>query len=519
MTAQVTGEAVNIRPGVSILSVLRHLNYKPWYAIAEFVDNAIQSYQEHSDRLRRVTKGRYTLKVSIEIDANDDGRIVVRDNAAGIHENDYDRAFRTAAVPPDRSGLSEFGMGMKSAACWFARRWQVRTKALGENIERTVRFDIDTIVKDEIEELDVQVRSARPEDHYTEITLWDLHHKPQKRTVGKIKEHLTSIYRVFLRDEELELTYNGEKLQYPEPEALKAPYFKDPGGPTIQWEKRIDIDLGQGRTVDGWAALLATGSTTGAGFALFRRNRLIQGSADEGYRPPEIFKASTGYIYQRLFGELHVEGLGVSHTKDGIQWGDAEERFLDLLKQQLDAQPLPLLDQAEGHRVKRKPEEYRSGAEIAVRKVIEVIERQVPQVIEQQIAEPPQASAPPAELPPARTAAERVICTTIHGRPWEITLDMSEDPAVGDWVSFFDNQPSTEALDPTAPRRIGARVSMAHPFMERFGGTQSWDIEPLLRVAVAIVLAEVTARESGIKFAGEIRRRVNNLLRDALAQP
>ena len=36
-----------------------------------------------------------------------------------------------AAIPPDRSGLSEFGMGMKSAACWFAPRWSVRTKALG----------------------------------------------------------------------------------------------------------------------------------------------------------------------------------------------------------------------------------------------------------------------------------------------------------------------------------------------------------------------------------------------------
>jgi hypothetical protein len=37
-------ERVSIRPGVGILSVLRHLNYKPWFALAEFVDNAVQSY-------------------------------------------------------------------------------------------------------------------------------------------------------------------------------------------------------------------------------------------------------------------------------------------------------------------------------------------------------------------------------------------------------------------------------------------------------------------------------------------
>jgi hypothetical protein len=35
--------SVNIRPGVNVLSVLPHLNYKAWYALAEFVDNAIQS--------------------------------------------------------------------------------------------------------------------------------------------------------------------------------------------------------------------------------------------------------------------------------------------------------------------------------------------------------------------------------------------------------------------------------------------------------------------------------------------
>lgn len=45
-------DSVNIRPGVSILSVLRHLNYKPWYAIAEFVDNSIQSYLDYRDELQ-----------------------------------------------------------------------------------------------------------------------------------------------------------------------------------------------------------------------------------------------------------------------------------------------------------------------------------------------------------------------------------------------------------------------------------------------------------------------------------
>ena len=45
---------VNIRPGVTILSVLKHLNYKPYYALAEFVDNAIDSYLKNETELRKI---------------------------------------------------------------------------------------------------------------------------------------------------------------------------------------------------------------------------------------------------------------------------------------------------------------------------------------------------------------------------------------------------------------------------------------------------------------------------------
>ena len=54
-----------------------------------------------------------------------------------------------------------------------------------------------------------------------------------------------------------------------------------------------------------------------AGFALFRRDRLIQGSGDEGYRPELIFGKPNTFAYQRVFGEIHLDGFQVSHTKDG----------------------------------------------------------------------------------------------------------------------------------------------------------------------------------------------------------
>src|SRR5437762_1866567 len=103
------GIQVSIRPGVSVLSLFRHLNYKPWYAMAEFVDNSIQSYTANVKRLKNAHGPAYKLKVEIEIDL-DGKRIVVRDNAAGIDAEDYQRAFKPAEPPPDTSGLAEFGV-------------------------------------------------------------------------------------------------------------------------------------------------------------------------------------------------------------------------------------------------------------------------------------------------------------------------------------------------------------------------------------------------------------------------
>ncbi|MCY4540910.1 MAG: ATP-binding protein [Rhodobacteraceae bacterium] len=194
---------VDIRPGVSILAVLRHLNYKPWYALAEFVDNAVESLSRNIDSLRAHHGNGFKLVVSIDIDTSSPARISIRDNAAGIAIADFGRAFRPAAIPPDRSGLAEFGMGMKSAACWCAPLWHVRTSALDEPVTRTVRYEIANIVNDEIEELDIKEAPEDADRHFTEIVLEDIFHVPVGRTIGKLKEHLTDIYRVLIREGDL----------------------------------------------------------------------------------------------------------------------------------------------------------------------------------------------------------------------------------------------------------------------------------------------------------------------------
>lgn len=511
--AAVDSNRVSIRPGVSVLSVLRHLNYKPWFALAEFVDNAVQSYAENKVELHKLHGPKWRLKVAIEVDSSTPGRIVIRDNAAGIRRSVFPRAFRPAVVPPDRTGLSEFGMGMKSAACWFAPKWQVRTKALGETVERSVRFDIAKIVRDEIEELEFEERQARAEDHYTEISLDDLHHIPVKRSIGKIKEHLTDIYRVLVRSGALELKLGNEILQYEEPTILNAPLYKEPNGQRHLWKKEIDFDLGNGLSVRGFAALRDPGNYARSGFSLFRRGRLIEGSGEEGYRPPLIF-GTTGASYAklRLFGELHLDGFDVSHTKDGFRWDDNEEPFLELLKEHLDTDDFPMLRQCENYRALASKKDRTQAATKALQRTGDAIADSASEVLPTVAdKEPVDTQTDPLEA--QATLATRELQFDFRGEPWLVKIELSDDPAEGDWLTISDLGTSGGG-----PDTIEIRLSMAHPFMITFAQTDADEIEPLLRIAAALAIAEKLARRAGVKSAGTIRRNMNEILREALSQ-
>ena len=403
-------------------------------------------------------------------------------------------------------------MGMKSAACWFAPHWYVRTTAFGESVTRTVRYDIANIVNDETEELDIEEVSEDTDRHYTEIVLEEIFHVPVGRTVAKLKEHLTDIYRVFIREGTLELRFNGETLGPVEPPILNALYFRNQAGPSMFWRKEIGFDFGEGMSVHGFAALRETANTAKAGFSLFRRGRMIEGSGDEGYRPAFIFGSSNSYRYQRLFGELHLSGFEVSHTKDGFRWDENEQPFLELLREHLDSEELPLLKQAEGYRVRVARAQLARTATQAVTNTARVIEERLPAALPA-ISDSPPVDAPNVESPHQATLARRQFDIHFRDKDWRVSIELTEDPAESQWLVFSDVAASTEH-----PRSLDIRVSMVHPFMVRFAQMDSEDVEALLRVAAALALAEVLARDSGVRHAGTIRRNVNDIIRQALSE-
>ncbi len=513
---------IEIRPEVTMLSVLRHLNYKAWFAMAEFIDNAIQSFVANQELLRLIDGPDYQLTVRIKIETSGPGLITITDNAAGISDADFPRAFRAAQVPDDRSGLSEFGMGMKSAACWFARTWSVRTKAVNESIERTISFDVRHIVENRIESLSTTAIDADPRAHYTVVSLTGLHHSPQGRTIQKIKEHLASIYRMYTRDGRLVLWVNDEQLQYQTPTTLIAVPYVGASIPAegsevkeVEWRKELDFDFGEGQRVTGFAALRETGSTSLAGFALFRRDRLIEGSHDDTYRPPLIFKQTNSYPYQRLFGELQIEGFDVSHTKDGFRWEEFEEIFLEYLKAELEKSPLDLLAQAENYRALPTRRSIQERAIAATTLVANYIEREVVPLLQESHEDRDSPEPLPVELPPNLTeASSRTIEINDGTWDWKITLRTSVDPAIDQWVSVAQSSSATG----DECRTLTLDVSLAHPFSTRFLGANSENIELLLRFASAVCIALALTHDVAGDPPETMLYFFNSLLRGALVR-
>ncbi len=517
---------INIRPSVTILSALRHLNYKTWFALAEFVDNSIDSFLKNEKELKEFEGNDFKLVVHIVVNQTDK-KITITDNAAGIHQKDFERALKTAEIPPINTGLSEFGMGMKSAACWFSNYWLVKSTAMGETTERIVIFDVDKIVKEQIETLEVYNKKAYSTNHQTIIELQQVHNIPQKRTLGKIKEHLTSIYRDFFRQGILDIYFNTELLVYEEPKPLKAPFYKDLDGEAILWKKYLpeNFEIRDGlKIVKGFVGILEEPAIyTKTGLALFRRGRVILGSADEGFKPYEIFGQTGSFKDKRIFGELHLEGFQVSHTKDGFKNDSDMQTFIELVSSFLDESP-SLLKQAEGYRARKSDKEFKESADKVVKETVEAAKQNLPKPVIEITTKENEPEKTEQFLTPSNQnqSSFETFEIKFNAIDWVIDVELSWDSNVINWIEIGDKFTKKYENDNSKTyrniRKIGIRLALRHPFCESFAGTDKSRITPLLRLAVAIGLSEVIARESGVNNASFFRNNINKLLTEALSK-
>ena len=167
--------SINIRPDSGVYATFRRIAYRPWSAIAEFIDNSTQSYFEHKRTIGKSTGTEPALQIDVVHDPVQK-RLVIIDNANGMNWDELERAIQLNRPPIDTTGRSEFGMGLKMAACWFGGRWRVVTKRLGESVEYEALIDVHRLEVDKPDAIVVIPRMGLdPSEHYTRIEIDDLY--------------------------------------------------------------------------------------------------------------------------------------------------------------------------------------------------------------------------------------------------------------------------------------------------------------------------------------------------------
>lgn len=329
-------KTINIRPTTGVYATYKNIKYDAWTAIAEFVDNSTQSFYDHENVLENLA-GWKNLEVYV-IYKNEKGSqyLEIKDNAYGMNFDDFKRAIILDSKPKVAT-RSEFGMGLKTAACWFGRNWSVETAELGSGKKYKASVDVERLSKTKEEEITYEESECDKREHGTTIKIWNLNRKLFGRQIEKTKDKLRGMYRVDLRTGKIKIYYDGgsgiDSLSYTEPEIYEEQL---PDGSKKIWKENVSFSVkdndGKDYYVNGFIGILKKGSTYSAGFTLIRRGRVIVGGYEDCYRPKEIFGASNGFAYQRVFGELNLDNWPVTQTKDSFDWYNGlEDKIIEKL--------------------------------------------------------------------------------------------------------------------------------------------------------------------------------------------
>jgi hypothetical protein len=407
-----------------IIRSYRRLAYTPWHALAEFVDNSTQSYFNNREALDQAYGGMEKLEVRIVYDPQA-GFLRMSDTAMGMSYDELAYALKIGKPPAIASGRSQFGLGMKTAACWLGDIWSIRTKKLGASHEHAVTVDVEKVASGNLD-LEYQQTAKSPNLHYTTIEIQKLHLKLQGRRLGKIKDFLKSMYRVDIRDGLLDLYWQDSCLEWQD----ETNFLTARDG--TQYRKTFEFTV-DGKRVHGWVGILGDEGNRGrpyAGFSMLRRGRVIKGHPEQ-WRPETIFgwEGRNDLVNQRITGEINFDEFEISHTKDDIQWLGTQE---DDVQEKLKEICQDYISRAREYRLKDPDTRGPSAAE--VQSAVDTLESEMrsPEFVDRiELSEVPPPEIIAEMEKPIVEAAEREepdFNVTVGKTPCKVYLSSEESP-------------------------------------------------------------------------------------------
>ena len=309
-----------------IISIFQRQVFKLDRVFAEYVDNSLQSFLDHKETLEKLADGK---KCTVSI-LCDNEKIVIKDNAYGMEDEDFARALKLKATNPNAfkiNQLSVYGMGLKYASVYLGDHYSISSTAYQSNSRYFAEVDVPTFEKNNPKTVQAKISSDFPDLHETIITINDLRIKMTTDKIKDLREKLGIIYNHYIHNGLLSISINNIPVEFHRPELRP----KDDGG--YYFENFNDSFTVSGKQYDftGWIAILNKGDQSITGLNLVQANRCIE----LGYKPEKIFGKGNSFQNSRIIGEIVFSGENyvLSFNKDKFVWVDdgAEDIFLNKL--------------------------------------------------------------------------------------------------------------------------------------------------------------------------------------------
>jgi hypothetical protein len=360
---------INLTPNPRILQMLGQIEFENWQCIAELIDNSVDALLKDF-RVNGKYKGEIMVEIPKYSQFTEGIPITVWDNGPGMDVNQLENALKAGFSSNDPvANLGLFGMGFNIATARLGQRTTVFSSKKGATEEVGIEIDFAEMTRKNSYIRPVKTRAK--DNSYTSgttIKIYDLKNRVShlgQQGLASLRKKLSTVYSKLLRDNNIDILINGEKL-IPNEKCIWSPeryvvrksekiysyieinedfgdlYFCSKcwiwlDVPHIEGETCIcsvcdsseDV-MKRERKVTGWLGIQRHYDKENFGIDFYRNGRLIVASDKSffNWKNPETGEDELEYPIDaihwggRIVGELEANFLSVAYTKDSIEKND-----------------------------------------------------------------------------------------------------------------------------------------------------------------------------------------------------
>lgn len=287
---------IDISPHRSLLNKISQTGYSIQEALSELIDNAIDA---------RLPDGKCSVRVDITQDM-----ITISDNGTGMTEEQAANSIRLG-FSNKQGQLGEFGLGLKTSTSFLGRAFTLITSPQESDEEYIIEYDEDHWLEhgDWYKFPFIINRGVESATSGTTVIIKRLKVDFSKKMLESIQEEFGLRFGPFIQHGELELIFNNEPCPPHTPKILD----------NVKTEFKFEFNGGY--ALGWWGYQLSGLNKSYYGFNTFRRGRLVTTFDKIGLTPNQDIK--------QIVGDLHIEGIPITHDKKGFLKSSAEYKSLE----------------------------------------------------------------------------------------------------------------------------------------------------------------------------------------------